>query len=154
MLTGVTRFVRMIPNAPSIIHQGYNPVVYGAGITADEKRNLQQIFKPWGEAPEVDEPKLEAYAIVTAMGPTYFWPQWVKLQQLGNKFGMSDAELTSGMVAMLNGSVDLMYHSGLSSVEVMDLIPVSPLKDDEKQIQDLFETKLTGLFNKLTGVAK
>ncbi len=154
MLTGITRFVRMIPNAPSIIHQGYNPVVYGAGITAEEKRNLQQIFAHWGEAPEVDEPKLEAYAIVTAMGPTYFWPQWIKLQQLGSKFGMSAEELTKGMVAMLNGSVDLMYHSGLSHVEVMDLIPVYPLKDDEKQIQDIFETKLTGLFNKLTGVAK
>lgn len=154
MLTGITRFVRMIPNAPSIIHQGYNPVVYGAGITAEEKRNLQQIFAHWGEAPEVDEPKLEAYAIVTAMGPTYFWPQWIKLQQLGSKFGMSAEELTKGMVAMLNGSVDLMYHSGLSPAEVMDLIPVYPLKDDEKQIQDIFETKLTGLFNKLTGVAK
>lgn len=154
MLTGVTRFVRIIPNAPSIIHQGYNPVVYGAGITAEEKRNLQQIFAHLGEAPEVDEPKLEAFAIVTAMGPTYFWPQWVKLQQLGSKFGMSDAELTSGMVAMLKGSVDLMYCSGLTPEAVMDLIPIYPLKDDEKPIQDIFETKLTGLFNKLTGVTK
>jgi pyrroline-5-carboxylate reductase len=73
----------MIPNAPSLIHKGYNPVVYSDLISTDEKTSLRELFGTWGEAPEVAEAKLEAYAILTAMGPTYFWFQWLKLQELG-----------------------------------------------------------------------
>lgn len=153
-MLGVTKLARMIPNAPSIIHQGYNPVVYSSAITSEEKQELQRLFSHWGEAPEVDEKKLEAYAIVTAMGPTYFWPQWVKLQALGKEFGMSDEELQKAMTAMLDGSVQLMYHSDLSPEQVMDLIPVYPLKDKEPDILGFFESSLTALHQKLTGTAK
>jgi len=150
MLGGVTKLARMIPNAPSIIHKGYNPVVYSADINSDEKQQLQQLFSYWGEAPEVDERKLEAYAIVTAMGPTYFWFQWLKLRELGKQFGMSDAELKKAIPAMLHGATETLFESDLSPKEVLDLIPVCPLKDDESEIQDIFEKKLNGLYAKLT----
>lgn len=154
LLGGFNRIVRMIPNAPSIIHQGYNPVVFGSGITADEKSWLMKLFSHWGEAPEVAESKLEAYAIVTAMGPTYFWPQWLKLEALGKSFGLDDAELKKGLFAMLTGAVALMYRSDLSPQQVMDLIPVYPMKDHEAQISNLFEAALVPLHQKLSGIAK
>ena len=150
LLGGFNRIIRMIPNAPSIIHQGYNPVAFGEGINNEEKLALFEVFKVWGEAPEVKERMLEAYAIITAMGPTYFWPQWVKLQQLGKTFGMSDNELKTAMPVMLKSAVDLLYGAELSTKEVMDLIPVYPLKDDEKTIQEIFEHKLNGLYKKLS----
>jgi pyrroline-5-carboxylate reductase len=150
LLGGFNRVVRIIPNAPSIIHQGYNPVVFGSGIKEDEKSALMDLFKHWGESPEVAEDKLEAYAIVTAMGPTYFWPQWVKLQQLGLEFGMTEDELKTALPVMLTGAVETLYHSGLSAEEVMDLIPVYPLKEEENSIKEIFQNKLTGLYQKLT----
>lgn len=154
LLGGFNRIVRMIPNAPSMIHQGYNPVAFGSGITGDEKSWLMNLFSHWGEAPEVAEQKLEAYAIVTAMGPTYFWPQWVKLEALGKSFGLNDAELKSGMTAMLMGAVALMYQSNLSPEQAMDLIPVYPMKDHEAKMKELFENTLVPLFQKLSGAAK
>lgn len=132
LLDGFNRIARMIPNAPSVIHQGYNPVVFGSGILENEKAALMTLFKNWGQTPEVAEEKLEAYAIVTAMGPTYFWPQWAKLESQGKSFGLSDAELKAGMAAMLSGAVALMYQSELSPDQVMDLIPVYPLKETMK----------------------
>ncbi len=151
---GVTKLVRMIPNAPSIIQKGYNPVVYSGNIGIDEKQQLKRIFNCLGETPEVDESKLEAYAVVTAMGPTYFWPQWMKLQMLGNEFGLSSDELHRGMAAMLSGSVELMYHSNLSAEEVMDLIPVYPLKEKQAEISGIFENSLRPLYQKLKGIIK
>lgn len=150
LLGGFNRLVRMIPNAPSIIHQGYNPVAFGRGIRENEKLALMNLFKKWGESPDVGEDKLEAYAIVTAMGPTYFWPQWVKLQQLGLEFGMTEKELKAAMPAMLLGAVRTIYQSGLTAEEVMDLIPVYPLKDEENSIKEIFQNKLSGLYQKLT----
>lgn len=154
LLGGFNRIVRMIPNAPSVIHQGYNPVVFGSGIHDDEKAVLMTLFKNWGQTPEVAEEKLEAYAIVTAMGPTYFWPQWAKLESLGKSFGLSDAELKAGMAAMLSGAVALMYQSELAPDQVMDLIPVYPMKDHEAKISGLFEAALVPLHQKLSGIAK
>ncbi|MBN2011519.1 NAD(P)-binding domain-containing protein [candidate division KSB1 bacterium] len=151
MLGGFKRIIRMIPNAPSLIHQGYNPVVFTNGFPSNERADLNKLFHAWGEAPIVKEDKLEAYAIITAMGPTYFWPQWVKLQELGKTFGLSDDELIAGIPDMLKGAVNLMYDTDRPATEVMDLIPAYPIKDDETTIQDIFQTKLTALYNKLTG---
>jgi pyrroline-5-carboxylate reductase len=151
VMIGTGKLVRMIPNAPSIIRQGYNPVTFSSEIMQAEKQALNDIFKHWGDAPEVEEKKLEAYAIVTAMGPTYFWPQWIRLQELGKEFGLSDSELNEGMASMLQGSLELIYHSGLPAKEVMDLIPVYPLKEKEADILSFFDDSLKALYQKLTG---
>jgi pyrroline-5-carboxylate reductase len=153
-MTGTGKVIRMIPNAPSIIHLGFNPVTYSNEITQTEKQALNNIFKQWGDAPEVEEKKLEAYAIVTAMGPTYFWPLWIRLQELGKEFGLSEGELNKGMASMLRGSLDLIYHSGLPAREVMDLIPVYPLKEKEAEILSFFDDSLKALYQKLTGGSK
>ena len=149
-LLGKNKIVRMIPNAASLIHQGFNPVACSEEITAAEKQALSDLFEHWGEAPQVDEQKLEAFAIITAMGPTFFWPQWIKLFKLGKEFGLADEELTQGMSSMLQGAVELLYHSGLSAEQVKDLIPVYPLGDKESEILSFYDEKLTALYQKLT----
>jgi pyrroline-5-carboxylate reductase len=132
-LGGFNRLVRMIPNAPSLIHQGYNPVAFAPQIAATEKAALLGFFRQWGEAPEVDEKKLETYAILSGMGPTYFWFQWLELGRLGREFGMSEPELSQALPAMLHGAAELLFHSELPVEQVMDLIPVHPLKDEQTQ---------------------
>lgn len=152
LLDGFSRIVRMIPNGPSIIGQGYNPVVFSDAIHPEEKQELKKLFALWGEAPEVKEETLEGYAIITAMGPTYFWPQWMELQKLGREFGITDEELKLAMPTMLLGSVKALYESGLTSEEVMDLVPIYPLKDKEETIQEIFREKLRPLYQKLKGI--
>ncbi len=62
------RLARMIPNAPSLLGHGYNPVAYAAGLAPDERRHLEALFDLWGAHPEVEEATLEAYAVLTAWG--------------------------------------------------------------------------------------
>ncbi|KUK00885.1 MAG: Pyrroline-5-carboxylate reductase, partial [Methanobacteriaceae archaeon 41_258] len=59
---------RIIPNAPSIINKGHNPITFSNDMTKKEKMKLLEILEPLGEFPEVEEEKLEAYAVITAMG--------------------------------------------------------------------------------------
>ena len=150
-LEGFNRIVRMIPNAPSVVNEGYNPVAYGPGITKKEKEDLSRLFKKLGDCPEVDEEKLEAYAIITAMGPTYLWFQLYELLELGKSFGLTDKQAWKGIKQMLKGAVETMDDSGLTPEEVMDLIPVKPLGEDEATIRNVYRTKLTGLYQKLKG---
>ena len=150
-LEGFNRIVRMIPNAPSVVNEGYNPVAFGPGITKKEKEDLSRLFKKLGDCPEVDEGKLEAYAIITAMGPTYLWFQLYELLELGKSFGLTDKQAWKGIKKMLKGAVETVDESGLTPEEVMDLIPVKPLGEDEATIRNVYRTKLTGLYQKLKG---
>ena len=150
-LGGFTRIVRMIPNAPSLVNEGYNPVAFGPGIAKKEKEDLSKLFKKLGDCPEVDEEKLEAYAMITSMGPTYLWFQLYELRELGKSFGLTDKQAWKGIRKMLKGALETIDESGLTPDEVMDLIPVKPLGEDEAAIRNAYRTKLTGLYQKLKG---
>lgn len=149
LLGGFNRIIRMIPNAPSYINQGFNPVVYSKSIPDSEKAELQKLFSCFGEYPEVNETDLEAYAIITAMGPTYLWFQFNQLYELGASFGLTDKELRAGIKSMVNGAVETFFNSGLDVNNVIDLIPVKPLAEHEENIKSYYQNNLTQLFKKL-----
>ncbi|MDI6725032.1 MAG: NAD(P)-binding domain-containing protein [Methanobacterium sp.] len=141
--------VRMIPNAPSIVNEGYNPVLFSSKMDETHKEELLDMFKVLGDCPEVDESKLEAYALITAIGPTYFWFQLDELQKLGKSFGLTEKEIQEGMFNMLNGATKTFFHSELTPEEVMDLIPVKPLENDEEDIRTAYQLKLETVFDRL-----
>jgi len=149
ILGGFARILRMIPNAPSIVNAGYNPIAFGAGISPQEKDGLLFLFSTLGKCPEVKEETLEAYAILAAMGPTYFWFQWEELARLGEMFGMSAAEARTSISRMIEGATKTLFHSDLKLGEVMDLIPVRPLAEDEQKIREVFRSRLEALYSKL-----
>jgi len=143
------KIIRMIPNATSYINEGYNPVSFHDSFLPDEKERFLHLFEVLGETFEVKETYLESYAIVSAMLPTYFWFQWEKMQDIAQKTGFSQAEATRIIKETLTRSVKLFYDSGLSSNEVIDLIPVKPMGDKEEDINSIYESKLLGLFEKI-----
>lgn len=150
-LGGFQRIVRMIPNAPSIINEGYNPVACSNQLSEPDKRELLELLSVLGECPEVEEEMLEAYAILTAMGPTYLWFQLYALQELGQAFGLTRQEALKSVTAMARGATATMNKSGLSPEAVMDLIPIKPLADEEARIKQLYKAKLEALFKQLKG---
>lgn len=153
-LNGHNQIIRMIPNAPSLLGNGFNPVCFTQEITDEKKRDLLALFNYWGQCPEVNENHLEAFAVLTGMGPTYLWPQFKKLFELGISFGLSETELNNGLLNMITGSAQLMFNSELSREQVLDLIPVYPLKEDEKSILESYDLKLNGLYQKLESARK
>lgn len=148
-LGGFQRIVRMNPNAPSIVNQGHNPVAFAPALSAAEKAELNGIFQVLGACPEVPEEHIEAYAILTAMGPTYLWFQLYELIELGKSFGLTAQAIETGVANMVKGAAATMSESGLTPAQVMDLVPVKPLGEDEATIKNLYQTKLTALFKKL-----
>jgi len=148
-LNGFNRIVRMNPNAPSIINEGFNPVTFSNAFSESEKAKLQNLFKLLGFSPEVEENKIEAFALITAMGPTYFWFQLYELNKLAISFGLSDEDIKTGITKMMTGALDTMFNSGLTPEQVMDLVPVKPIGDAEENIKELYNSKLTSIFNKI-----
>ena len=148
-LGGFARVARMIPNAPSIVGAGYNPIAFAPALSRDEQEGLQALLSALGECPAVPEKDLEAYAVLAAMGPTYFWFQWEELENLGAGFGLERKALRNALSAMVTGAAHSYFDSGLGAGEVMDLIPVKPMKDDEEDIRARIRQRLVPLYDKI-----
>lgn len=145
----VLDLARLIPNATSYINEGFNPVTFAESFNPSQKMVVLDLLKTLGTTFEVSEEKLESYAIISAMLPTYFWFKWRELGEIGGKIGLSDEESKKSIFETLIASLNLMYKSGLSASEVIDLIPVKPIGEHESQIIEIYNVKLIGLFEKI-----
>ncbi len=148
-LGNVKNLARLIPNATSYINEGYNPVTFAAGFDPSAKKELMDLLSSLGTTFEVSEEKLESYAILSAMLPTYFWFQWRELAEIGGKIGLSEEESKKSIYETIVASLDLMYKSGLSASEVIDLIPVKPIGEHESEISEIYNSRLIALFEKI-----
>lgn len=149
LLGGFARLARVIPNAPSLIGQGYNPVAFGPALTPADRATVGALLKPLGDCPEVAEEKLEAYALLTAMGPTYLWFQLETLRELARSFGLTDDDLTPALKRTVCGATRTLLESGLTPAQVMDLIPVKPLAEEEAAFKAAYQNRLPALFAKI-----
>jgi len=143
------KLARMIPNATSFINEGFNPVTFAAGFNEKEKKQLLKLLKVLGKTFETEEAKLEGYAIVSAMLPTYFWFQWQEMEKIALETGLSEKEAGKTVQQTLKKAWKLYYKSGSTPAEVMDLIPVKPIGENEPEIKNILNTKLIGLFGKI-----
>jgi pyrroline-5-carboxylate reductase len=151
-LAGTPGVVRMIPNAPSLVGRGYNPVAYGAGVDQSARARLAELFRPWGQAPEVPEEQLEAYAVVTGMGPTYFWFQWQALRELAVGFGLPERDADAALKAMIDGAVATLLNGGLTAAMTMDLVPIKPLAEMEPTVTHAYRVALPALYARIRPV--
>lgn len=146
---GFSRIARMVPNAPSLIGAGYNPIAFGPGLSPLERRSIAGFFAPLGACPEVDEAKLEGYVLLTGMGPTYLWFQLQALRELSRTFGLTESDVDAALPSMVFGATRLLLEGDLSPAEVMDLVPVKPLAADEAGITQAYRSRLPAVYEKL-----
>ena len=151
MLGGFTRLARVVPNAPSVVRAGFNPVAFSDGLPADARTEIETLLDGLGAHPVVPEQTLEAYAVLAAMGPTYFWFQWQGLREIAEGLGLAQGDADRALRAMLDGSIRTFFDSGLGAAQVLDLVPVKPLAEAEPQILQAYRDALPRLHAKLKG---
>ena len=145
----INQIVRLIPNATSVINHGYNPVSFAPKMSEIQKWYILEMLNLLGHTFETAEEKLEGYALLSAMLPTYFWFQWNELELIGRQMGLSETECKESIYETLNAALNTMYHSGMKPEEVMDLVPVKPVGENEDQIKGIYQEKLLSLYQKI-----
>jgi pyrroline-5-carboxylate reductase len=148
-LNQVKDIARLIPNATSYINEGYNPVCFSSEFDIKKKQQILDLLRVLGNTFEVKEEKLESYAIMSAMLPTYFWFQWKELMAIGSQIGLDESECTDSIQKTTIASLNLMFRSDLTSSDVMNLIPVKPIGEHETQISEIYRSKLIPLYEKI-----
>ncbi|HBB91678.1 MAG: hypothetical protein A2X22_03990 [Bacteroidetes bacterium GWF2_49_14] len=149
VLGNLPNLARINPSASSYINLGINPVFYAKSMDPSARESLADLIRPLGAMPEVEEFKIEAYAMISAMGHTYFWFQIQKLKDLAIGFGMTEIEAEEVITGMMDGTVKTLFHSGLNYQGVTDLVPVKPLGPVETTISGFYDEHLIPLYNKI-----
>lgn len=149
VLTDVPNIARMNPNAATYVNKGYNPVFFARYADKKVVNEFLKTFEKLGKVPVVPENQIEAYAIVSAMGHTYFWYQLQQLKELGLSYGLSENEANETISSMLDGTTETLFNSGLNYEKVVDLVPVKPMAEHENTIKEYYRTCLNGLYQKI-----
>jgi len=149
LLGGFANIARMNPSASAIVNKGVNPVSFSSSFDTEKKKAILDLFQPLGYSPVVDDSKIEAYAVISAMGHTYFNFQLQKLKELAVSFGMDEAEAAKALSNMLWGTTETLFNSGLTYTEVADLVPVKPMAEVEETIKGYYDQYLNGIYNKI-----
>lgn len=149
LLGGFNRLARIIPNAPSVVGAGFNPVAFAPTLPAGDRAEVTSLLAPLGECPEVAQEKLEAYALFTARGPTYFWFQFYELRRFAETSGLTIEEAQCGLEAMVAGALKTMTAAGLAREEVMDLIPVKAPGEMEAPVTEVFRKQLPAILEQI-----
>ncbi len=148
-LGGHGAIARVIPNAPSIIAEGYNPIAMDPRMTSQERARVAALFRPLGALVEVAEAKLEGYVLLTGMGPTYLWFQWQELREIATSFGLTPEEIAPALEQMSAGALRTLLTSGLPPEQTMDLVPVKPLAEEAPAIKAAYRERLPALYAKI-----
>jgi pyrroline-5-carboxylate reductase len=152
VLSGMKNVARMNPSASTIINRGVNPMAFAPSFDPTKKAELQEMMKHLGYTPEINDSNIEAYAVITAMGHTYFNFQLEKLRELGVSFGLDENEAGKAITNMLWGTTETLFNSGMTYEEVDDLVPVKPLKEVEETIKGFYDKYIGEIYQKIKPV--
>ncbi len=143
------QIARLLPNATSIINQAYSPVTFKTTMSGIQKWAILEMLNILGHAFETSEEKMEGYAVISSMLPTYFWFQWHEVGIIGTQFGLSLAECRESIYETMNAALNAMYRSGMNPEEVMDLISYKPIGENEEQIKAIYHEKLNKIYQRI-----
>jgi pyrroline-5-carboxylate reductase len=149
VLSNFPNVARMNPNAGTYVNKGYNPVCFAKNADKTAIKRFIAAFEKLGKVPIVPENQIEAYAVISAMGHTYFWYQLQQLKELGISYGLSEKESNETISAMVWGTTETLFNSGLSYDKVVDLVPVKPMAEHENTIKEFYRTCLNGIYQKI-----
>lgn len=146
--------VRVMPNIPSLVGSGFNLVCFGSFVEDEDKERIRKMLAVWGEYREVAEEKMELYTVISAMGPTYFFPFLDTLVSFGIENGLSESEAREAACLTLKGTADAALKIPINIENLKNMIGSQPLKDKEQELKAMLKEALDKTLNELRTISK
>jgi len=141
--------VRVMPNIPSLVGSGFNLVTFGKFVQEEKKVRIKELLSAWGEYREIEEQKMELYTVISAMGPTYFFPFLNTLISFGAENGLKEREVKEAVCLTLKGTADLTMKTSRPVNELKDMIASQPLHEKEQELKSILREALNKTLNEL-----
>lgn len=128
--------VRVMPNAPSLVGQGMNPVAYGASISPQAKMLVQSILRTLGQCIVVDDAQMNWCVGLTGAAMRSLLPALEGMTEAGIEAGFTEKEARHMAVRVMLGTAAMAATRDLSFDELKSLTPMETL--NETVLREIF----------------
>jgi pyrroline-5-carboxylate reductase len=128
--------VRMLPNPPSMLGQGMNPVAYGANTSADVRSFVEEFLGALGKTVVVRDDQMTWCVGLAGAAMRSVLPVLEGMTQAGIEAGLSPSDARRVAAQIMLGTATLVLETELSIEQIKALTPMETV--DEKVVARLF----------------
>jgi pyrroline-5-carboxylate reductase len=141
--------VRVMPNAPSLVGQGMNPVAYGNGMRARPKGRalVEAVLACLGETIQVSDDLMNWCVGLSGAAMRSLLPVLEGMIQAGVEAGLPEKDSRSIAAQVMLGTAALVLQTELSIDEIKALTPMQTV--DEEAVRQIFLVAARGAQEKM-----
>jgi pyrroline-5-carboxylate reductase len=128
--------VRVMPNAPSLVGKGMNPVAYCVGVSPEAKRLVTNILQMLGKTIETIDEQMNWCVGLTGAAMRSLLPALEGMTQAGIEAGFAEEDSRRMAAQVMFGTAALVLERDLFFDEIKSLTPMETV--DESAVQQLF----------------
>lgn len=136
MLPSGVPAVRVMPNAPSLVGQGMNPVAFGTSISPQARMLIQSILRTLGHCIVVDDSQMNWCVGLTGAAMRSLLPALEGMTQAGVEAGFTEKEAREMAARVMLGTAAVTSTRDLSFDEIKALTPMDTV--DETAMREIF----------------
>ena len=121
--------VRVMPNAPSLIGQGMNPVAYGSVVTPEARKLVEAILSTLGETVVVQDDKMNWCVGLTGAAMRSLLPTLEGMTRAGIEAGFPEAESRRMAAQVMLGTAALALKAELTFEQIKALTPMETVDE-------------------------
>jgi len=122
--------VRVMPNAPSLVGNGMNPVVYGASVTDHARTQVKFVLDALGKSVEVADDLMNWYVGLSGAAMRSLLPALQGLTKAGEEAGLSHPDARHLAAEVMLGTAALVLKTDLTFEQIKALTPMQTVDDD------------------------
>lgn len=131
MLPTEVMVVRVMPNAPSLVGQGMNPVAYGNWVTPEGKAVVEAILACLGETIPVSDDQMNWCVGLSGAAMRSLLPVLEGMIEAGIEAGFTAQNARKIAAQVMLGTASLVLQTDLSFEEIKALTPMQTVNDTE-----------------------
>lgn len=127
---------RVMPNAPSKVGKGMNPVAYGSHITPEMRTLIDAALQTFGESIEVRDEQMNWCVGLSGAAMSSLLPVLEGMTQAGMEAGLDQSEARYIAAQVMLGTASLVLQTGLTFEQIKALTPMQTV--DETEVTQIF----------------
>lgn len=152
LLHPATPVARIMPNAPSLIGQGINPVAYGASVTPEARELIEAILAALGENVVVHDEQMNWCVGLTGAAMRSVLPVLEGMTRAGVEAGFSEVDSRRIAAQVMLGTAALALKTDLTFEQIKALTPMQMV--DEEAVSRVFLDAARGAQEKMAQFEK
>jgi pyrroline-5-carboxylate reductase len=147
-----TPVARIMPNAPSLIGQGMNPVAYGFSMTLEARELVEAILAALGETLVVRDEQMNWCVGLSGAAMRSLLPTLEGMTHAGVEAGLSETDARRVAAQVMLGTAALALKTDLTFEQIKALTPMETV--DEAALEQLFFNAAQAAQEKITSAQR